>query len=353
MSMLLLVFFVAACSGGSGSDSSEAGTSTGSTVNTNAGILSLGLMDKSTEEYQAVYATIDKVMVHRSYVEGEEDSDGDGSWITVATPGKTYNLLELVNGVIASLGVTELESGLYSQMRLYLGPDPDDGLNILDEPHPYPNYVIVGNSGDEIHELKVPSGYQSGIKLVREFEIEAGVTIDLVLDFDADKSVVKAGKSGKYLLKPTIKIIDTLKNATLSGTVTDNQPVGLAGVRVSAQLYDQGPADQPEDPEDWISTYTTTFTADGDGYVGQYMMYLVPGDYNIVAYEPGFMPECWPITAGYGDVLNADFTLMEVGSGTVRGAVDIVPTDENPIKALNFKFCLIHRKNISICQRSL
>lgn len=82
--------------------------------------------------------------------------------------------------------------------------------------------------------------------------------------------MVKAGKSGKYLLKPTIKIIDTLKSATLSGVVTDGQSIGLGGVQVSAQIYDETAAD----PKDQVATFTTTFTAEeeGEGGVGQYMM---------------------------------------------------------------------------------
>ncbi len=326
---ILLLFFLAACSGGSGSDSinagSSTGTETGTAANATTGTLSLGLIDKSTEEYEAVYVTIDEVRVHRCDTEGEEECEG--TWITVATPGKTYDLLKLINGVIAPLGVAELEPGIYTQMRLYLGADPDDGLNILDEPHPHlvPNYVIVEGS-NAIHELKIPSGYQSGIKLVREFEIVAGATVDLLLDFDADKSVVKAGKSGNYLLKPTIKIIDTLENATLSGTVTDDQPVGLGGVQVSAQTYDEGSTEDPKDQKDWVYTYTTTFTAEGDEDIGQYMMYLAPGDYNIVVYEPGFIPQCKPVTVVYGDVLGEDFELTLVTeSGTVSVVVKFDP----------------------------
>lgn len=333
VSILLLIFSIAACSGGpGGSDSIEAGTATN--TNTNAGILSLGLIDKSTEKYQAVYVTIDEVRVHFGDADGEEDGDC-GSWITVATPGKTYDLLELINGVIAPLGVAELEPGMYTQMRLYLGAEPDDGLNALDELHPYPHYVILDNTENDAEELKVPSGYKSGIKLVGGFEIEAGVTIDLLLDFDADKSVVKAGKSGKYLLKPTIKIIDTLKSATLSGAVTDDQPIGLGGVRVSAQIYDETAAD----PKDQVATFTITFTAEeeGEGGVGQYMMYLPPGNYNIVAYKPGFIPECRPVTVVYGDVLAVDFALAPAVSSNIYGYVDLQDPADGLTSDLSFR----------------
>jgi hypothetical protein len=47
---------------------------------------------------------------------------------------------------------------------------------------------------------------QSGIKLVNQFDVAAGQRVDLLLDFDACKSVVKRG-NGTYALKPVIKVI--------------------------------------------------------------------------------------------------------------------------------------------------
>jgi hypothetical protein len=45
------------------------------------------------------------------------------------TPGQIYNLCELVNGVREELGLASLRSGHYTQMRLIIGRDPDDGIN--------------------------------------------------------------------------------------------------------------------------------------------------------------------------------------------------------------------------------
>lgn len=309
ISMTLLLFFLVACSGGS--DSSSNGT------------LSLGLTDASTDEYRAVYVTIEEVQVHLGDMDGE--GDGDNNWITVATPQKTYNLLELVNGVIAQLGVIELESGIYTQMRLFLGMVPDGELTLLDQAHRYANYVI-DKDDDDVHELKVPSGYQSGIKLVREFEIIEGLTVDLLLDFDASASVVKAGNSGQYLLKPTIKVTDTVNNAILSGTVTDDslEPVGLGGVTVSAQYYDEA-SDKP-------IVFTSTITEGEGASPGGYLMYLPPNEYNVVAYMEDYMPECINITAGLNDSLNEDFVLAETTeSGTVSGNIQGLADEQSVI----------------------
>jgi len=196
------------------------------------GSLSLKLIDATTNDYKAVYVTIEEVQV---CTDDENDGD-DNSWVIVAEPNRTYNLLDLVNGVQEQLGVTDLEAGHYTQMRLIIGETNDGGLNILNENHPstFANYIV--DNGDVYHELKIPSGIQTGIKLVSGFEIYENQITELLLDFDASRSVVKAGNSGQWLLKPTIKVIGTTV-ATISGTVTDSKEgLGIERVLVNSLL---------------------------------------------------------------------------------------------------------------------
>ena len=206
---LCIGFFVPGCGGGGGS-SSGGGTQ---------GTLQVSLTDASTDAYQAIYVTVARVDVHL----GDGDTEDESRWETVAEPNTTYNLLELVNGVRETLGIARLNAGHYTQMRLIIGLTPDSDLNLFSQAHPYANYVI-DQDDDEIHELKVPSGPQTGLKIVNGFNINANRTTELILDFDAMRSVVKAGSSGNYLLKPTIKVLTTVENAIVSGTVADVPP---------------------------------------------------------------------------------------------------------------------------------
>ena len=265
-----------------------------------SGKLSLSLSDATTSDYQAVYVTIAQIQVHRADAE-------EGEWKTVLTPNATYNLLELINGETAALGVANLPTGKYTQMRLILSDTPDSvSTNILDEPHPYANYLI--SKTDEAIELKVPSGFKTGIKLVHPFDVVAGRTVGLVLDFDAGRSVVKAGSSGKWLLKPTIKVIDTLNNATLTGTVKDESSTALSGVTVSAQIYDPTAATEMEK----VTTVASTLTENGG-----YLMYLTPGTYTIVVVADGFVTSSKQITVEYDTAYTEDFTLAPTNMGII------------------------------------
>ena len=150
----------------------------------------LGLTD-APGDYLHVYVTIKEVQVNQA----AEEEDDDSGWLTVLTPGETFDLLELQNGVIVNLGLAELEAGQYNQMRLILDEEKPDA-------HPYANYLVIeGEEGEDPVEveLKVPSGFQTGIKIVHGFTIFASGSTELILDFDANKSIVQAGKSGNTM----------------------------------------------------------------------------------------------------------------------------------------------------------
>lgn len=291
---LCFLFFLTllACGGGDGG---------GSSLGT--GTLSVSLIDSTLERCKAVYVTIDKVLVHAS-----------GGWRELETrnPHKTHDLLELQNGVREELGIVELTEGYYTQMRLIIGDTPDGG-------HPFANYII--DEDDQYHELKIPSGYQSGIKIVHGITIRSGENTELFLDFCASNSIVTPGHDGEWLLKPTIKVINTDNYSVISGTVTDGDAGDgstLDGVFVSAQL-------QGFIREDTDVVQAVTVNKES----GDYAIFLRPGTYNVVAYKDGYSAVCREVKADPADDYpNVDFPLQSLPDvpdalGTVSGTVHI------------------------------
>jgi hypothetical protein len=305
---LLSVFI--GCGGGGGGDSSSGGS--GST-----GTLSLSLQDASSENYRAVYVTIDRVEVHLGGDEGRNES-----WRNVLSPnkaGKTYNLLELVNGVREELGVVDLEQGPYTQMRLIIGREPDGGINVLSRSHPYANYVIT-EPDLEVYELKVPSGFQTGLKIVHGFDVSENQTTELILDFDASKSVVKAGNSGNWLLKPTVKVFRLEEYAIVRGIVRDDGAVPVAGALVSAQ--------QPDGDGNPVVYAATITEADGS-----YALFLNPDRdengvddlYTIVAYKKKYEAGCAEVITNPAmnqDPITPDTTDVDLEGSKLTGFLE-------------------------------
>lgn len=85
--------------------------------------------------------------------------------------------------------------------------------------------VVLNDTGNqigidgEVFDLKVPSGQASGLKIKVQDTIVANIAYTLKLDFDAARSIVKAG-NGKYLLKPVIRAIPNSVTGAITGMIS-------------------------------------------------------------------------------------------------------------------------------------
>ncbi|MEX0684546.1 MAG: DUF4382 domain-containing protein [Balneolales bacterium] len=149
-------------------------------------------------DYEEVNVFVESVQVNRT--------EDEGGWETISEPNQSYNLLALTNGVYEVIGEAELEAGTYPQIRLILSQDNN-------------NVVIDGNQ----HNLFIPSGSQTGIKIQINAEIKDDITYLLLLDFDADRSVVKRGQGAgpfEYLLKPVIRASNEATSGNIEGQIS-------------------------------------------------------------------------------------------------------------------------------------
>ena len=190
--MVWSMVFLAVVGFGCGSSSSTNSQSEAS------GTLGVSLTDAPAAGFDAVNVTVIRVRVHQSSTASETDS----GWSDITlSPARKINLLNLTNGALESLGQTSLPAGHYTQLRLVLAANT--GTTISN------SVVLTGTTTTTEIPLVTPSAVQSGIKLINEFDVAAGQHVDLVLDFDAMKSIVKRG-NGIYALKPVIRVVPTV-----------------------------------------------------------------------------------------------------------------------------------------------
>jgi len=304
------------CGGGggdSGVPSANGGSNPGASGAT--GTLQVSLTDAPACGYEAVYVTVVGVRVHMSDAAGDDDV----GWVDLPLPtpytttGLRINLLDLTNGVLQGLGQVVLPAGRYTQMRLILAANAGN-------PAPFANSVVP--IGGVETALSTPSAQQSGLKLKINAEVPAGQVAHVVVDFDACKSVVKRGNSGKYNLKPVL-------NATL--LLSDGAGMRVLGC-VSPLLRDG---------------YTQVSLQSGgapikatvpDPKSGAFVLFPVPvGSYDLVVAAPGHTTAVMtgvPVLATTDTAVGAPGQCIDTPSSDSRAVDGTVVPDSAQMRAL-------------------
>ena len=127
-----------------------------------------------------------------------------GQTVTLNTTAGIYNLLDLANGVNKLIATSTLSDAQVNQIRLVLGPN---------------NTVVVGGV---TYPLSTPSAEQSGLKLLINQTLQADIQNEIMIDFDANVSVIETG-NGTYKLKPVLKTVVTAISGKINGSIT---PIG-------------------------------------------------------------------------------------------------------------------------------
>lgn len=252
---LIFIFLVAACSDSNTSDPVQGESR-----------LQLKLID-APGDYLEVNVEIIDILYN--------DQEGDGGWQSLGDPEDypiQVDLTELVAGNELLLSDEIIPAGNLEHIRLVLSENN--------------NLVIEGENGEpETHPLNTPSAQQSGLKIKLETVLEAGFTYTFILDWDVNESIVAAGNSGNYNLKPVINAIAEVNSGGISGTLMGvDAPIANATVEIYNEL------------NEYVSA---TLTDD----LGAFMqMGLAEGNYtlqiSVEGYEPYVSPDLIPVTVG-------------------------------------------------------
>lgn len=263
------------------------------------GTLSASLTDAPACGFDAVNVTVSKVRVHSS----ANASDTESGWTDITlSPARKINLLNLTNGTLDLLGTTTLPAGNYKQVRLVL--DANSGAGLANS--------VVPTGGTAEKSLDTPSAVTSGLKLNGSFDVVAGAKTDIVIDFDACKSVLTKG-NGKYALKPVVKLIP----ATLNG---------ITGVIAPALLTSKVMVSAQQNGSVIASTVPNATT-------GEFSLARLPaGNYDVVITADGMAASvigAVPVASATSIVAlsttAAPITLTAGATGTISGNVKLTP----------------------------
>ncbi len=275
------------------------------------GAASVSLTDAPACGYEEVNVTVTRVRIHQS----SSADDKAAGWTDIAlNPPRTINLLNLNdptqhNFALENLGQAPLDPAHYTQLRLVL--DENNGNQ------PTANWIVLEgqdpNNPNNRIPLDTPSAIKSGIKLIHQFTVNSGERVDLLLDFDACKSIVQTG-NGKYKLKPVITVIPFVLNG-IDGFVDKT----LTNVRVSAQQSGT------------IVRETVMNTQTGRFFLAR----LTPGNYDVVITADNHatavisgVPVSSTTSITTISVIGTPFTLPASAIQNISGTVTLNPPDD-------------------------
>jgi hypothetical protein len=193
-----------------------------------------------TGPFAHVYITITDVQANVNSTAG----DSDGGW-TDLTPSlssqpKQVDLLGQANNqcFLATLGDSQqLQQGNYQQIRLILAANNSTIAN--NNCGNSANCVVLA-ADNSVHTLQLSSESKTGLKIPSGqiasggFNIAAGQTKDLDIDFNTCASIVQEG-NGQYRLKPVLHAGEVSTTATsINGKVLDSTGNPVSGEVVVA-----------------------------------------------------------------------------------------------------------------------
>jgi Domain of unknown function (DUF4382) len=150
-----------------------------------------------------------------------DTSQAPPAWITVATPDRLFNLLDLQNGATALLGEADVPPGQYRAVRVTFDP-ARSSMTDTNGGHPAINWQSKG-------ETPILFG------LVEEAMAIDENGEDIVIDFDVGRSFLPDNGSNGFIFIPFLRAITRAGSGGIRGTLVRSEgggPIPLAAVSI-------------------------------------------------------------------------------------------------------------------------
>ena len=207
-----LYAIVAGCGGG------DSGMSGG------MGQMSLAVADAPVDGAQAVVVKFTAVELTAN--------GGSPTTITLPQP-KTIDLLNQSGMASAVLFDQPIPAGSYGQIRLMVVADGN------------PSNSYITFSDGTMHGLLVPSGSETGLKLVSGFTVPSGGVVDYTIDFDLRQAITcPPGQAPACILRPAQRLVENTQVGNIQGAASP--ALVPSGCTPAVYLY-SGTVTAPED----------------------------------------------------------------------------------------------------------
>ena len=262
------------------------------------GNLSMNITDAAVDSAEKVVVEFTAISIKH---EGESAQQFDFS------EPRSIDLLALHGDVSDSLLDEEtVTAGRYEWVRLHVNAvkgETDSYIELED---------------GSVHSLFVPSGAQTGLKLVSGFEVPVNGSASFTIDFDLRKSVVAPPGQGDYFLKPALRLVDNSEIGHIAGTVDESLYCeGESNAVYVFEGHDATPIDVNTNRDD--NPVTTAMVDFDDGAYRFTVGFLTEGDYTLAftCDAADDDPEA-DDTLDFSATLNTDVTPGETTEATIE-----------------------------------
>jgi len=241
------------------------------------------------------YDSIAAVNVYVARIDVSADADTSGgaqNWVTVATPQRAFNLLDLQGGTEALLGEADLPSAQYAAVRVVINTSRSS---------------VVRNDGS-IAAVQWPVADELTLYALVEQPLFVGNGgARIVIDFDVGRSFL-VDYTGGFIFIPVIRAVNAAATGEIHGSVSIDVPLLAQWTlqNLAIEVY----------REDSLSGSLLGYLA-GTGRTnaqGQYLIpYLLAGNYRVIAYVPGYQ---WYTGSGHVAVTAGTTSTMNLAIGS-------------------------------------
>lgn len=292
LTMLFISINMTACGGG---DTQGSGT------------VAIGITDAPVDSAEAVIIHFTEATLH---------GPNGNTTVKVIDPvtdqaGRSIDLLRLQGGMWTGLFTDVVTAGHYSWIRLTLDMSQ--------------SYIQING---QQYALRCTSCENNGYRLNRSFNVDADSTMALMLDFDLRKSITDPSSSLDYILRPTVRVVETAASGDIRGEVDPNLISNLGGFTGCSVYAFEGndallddvyiPVDMsiPTEQNNPVSTAKVVY----ENNIYQYTLSFLPaGDYTVaLTCDADMDSAATDDTLTFSDPVNVTVIASETSNGDIN-----------------------------------